>query len=156
MKTLLTSSCFLCILILIACSKNDKQTGACTLEYILPSLNFNIVNQSSGADLFFSENSLYKPSDLKVHFKNGMNRIDSVTPSVLTRGDKKYFSFKTSRASLSDTCIIKIKNAKADTLTYTIANTDEICPRPYINGLKVNNAGYTVILKPDQIVNIEK
>jgi len=141
---------------LMACTKADKQTGACTLEYIYPSLNFNIVSQSSGADLFFSANSLYKPEDLNVHFKSGINRTDSVTPSVQTRGNKFFFSFKTSHAYLSDTCIIKIKNAKADTVTYTIANTDEICPRPYINSLKVNNAGYTVILKADEIVNIGK
>lgn len=156
MKNLLALSCLLCILILIACSKDSKQTGACTLAYILPSLNFNIVNQSSGADLFFSKNPVYNPSDLKVYFKNSMNKIDSVTPSVLIRGNKKYFSFTTSRASLSDTCIIKIKTVKADTLTYTIANTDEICPRPYMNSLKINHAGNAVILKPDEIINIGK
>jgi hypothetical protein len=41
-------------------------------------------------------------------------------------------------------------------MTYSIANTDEVCPRPYISGIKVNNAGYTVILKVDEIVKIGK
>jgi len=159
MKKLSIKLCTFCTLVLlVACSKNEKISYDCSLYYIgPPSLKFNIVNQSNGADLFFSENPLYQATDLKVFFKKAPDQLDSVVPRVLTRVDgKKYFSFNTPRKE-SDTCMIKIKNLQTDVLVYTIAySEDPPCPLPYINSVKINNDKAVSIPSVNEIIIIEK
>jgi hypothetical protein len=86
--------------------------------------------------------------------KNGAGKIDSLLPTVKVT-NQKYFSFPIMRAQAKDTCFIKIKNLKVDTLIYTIGNTNTPCPRPYINAVAIDKGPLTAI-KEDAIIQIKQ
>lgn len=123
-----------------------------------PILSFNIVDQSSGKDLFFSDNPLYQLADVKVYFNDHTNKPDSLTPRVLTKENgTKYFAFDIAGAPGTDTCMVKIKNLEADRLIYTIDRSGEAtCGQPYISGVKVNNGAAIKLSPAREIIVIRK
>jgi hypothetical protein len=54
---------------LISCSKSEENVN-CSAVYILPSLNFQVINKDNNTDYFFSSAPAHNTSDLKVYFKN--------------------------------------------------------------------------------------
>lgn len=95
---------------------------------ILPGFNFQMVDKTSGGDLFFSSKPAYSLNDIKVVFKTGMNKIDSIAPPQRTgTGAGQHFVYVIPFNKTADTCYIKIKNLKTDTVISTIAKVKTEC-----------------------------
>ncbi|WP_040300671.1 hypothetical protein [Arcticibacter svalbardensis] len=130
------------VICISSCSNNkEKESTVCMHIYNPPVLNFQVISQTNNDDFFFSSPPLYSASsDIKVYFRNDLNKLDSITPPVIINDSKKHFSFSTSSSKASDTCYVKIKNLKVDTLIYAVTIPDEFCPQPYISKIMINKA----------------
>jgi hypothetical protein len=126
------------ILLSTSCEKDRRMIG-CTAQYIAPTLRFQVIDKNDGTDLFFAAAPKFSTSDIKVHFKNSQNKLDSLAPQVETVNNNKVFVYAQQRANLNDTCYLKIKGLKTDTLIYSIKLT-EPCSRPVINKVSINGS----------------
>ncbi|UEG51446.1 hypothetical protein LLH06_10720 [Mucilaginibacter daejeonensis] len=140
----------------ISCTKNNSERTACTGQYVYPTLKFKVIDKTTRADLFFSSTPTYLLSDIKIIFKNGSNRSDPIRPTVVSRETSKYFSFTAPRVLPTDTCIIKIKALKSDTLVYTIARSSGTCPLWFVNGVIINRSSPPVTLMINETLSIPK
>lgn len=147
-KTPLISMAFLLLVIASCSNKNDGQI-ACTAQYVLPSLNFDIINKSD-----FTM-PVYITTDINIYLKNGLNKIDTISPVLKSTPGQKYFSLTVRSTKQIDTCYIQIKNLKTDTLIYSITNSNAPCPQPYISSVAINKAS-PLIIAPDAIIQIKK
>jgi len=151
-KTLLVLLAF-SMLIVPGCTENDM---VCVT--MPPSLSFNIVDQTSGADLFFSDQPRYQAADLKVYFKNHRNGLDSVSPKIITYDNwKKSFQIDILHTAGTDTVMLRIKNLPSDRIIYTIdySRTTE-CEIPYVSSVKINDAVPVELSINNQLVTIRK
>lgn len=102
----------------ISCSKKEKQN--CLLvpyALILPSFDFKLVDKATGTDLFFSAQPTYSLNDIKIVFKNSNNKVDSLAPpQKIDNGSGEHFRYIIPGNHATDTCFIKIKNLKTDTV----------------------------------------
>jgi len=119
----------LLLLTCISCSKKEKQN--CLLvpaALILPGFNFQVVDKTSGADLFFGVQPTYTLNDIKVVFKNASNKVDSLAPpQKINTGSVEYFHYIIPGNHAIDTCFIKIKNLKTDTVISTLETIKGEC-----------------------------
>ncbi|MEN0056890.1 MAG: hypothetical protein AAGC65_24640 [Mucilaginibacter sp.] len=119
----------LLMLTCISCSKKEKAT--CLLApyaLILPSFDFKVVDKTTGTDLFFSAQPTYTLSDIKVVFKNTSNKVDSLAPPMkINDGAGNRFHYIIPGNRTTDTCFIKIKNLKTDTVISTIGSIKGEC-----------------------------
>src|ERR1700754_668139 len=117
------------LLICFSCSKKEKTN--CLIApaaLILPSFNFQLVDKNTGADLFFSAQPAYSLNDIKVIFKNANNKVDSLAPpQKISDGSGEHFQYVIPGNHTSDTCFIKIKNLKTDTVISTLATKRDEC-----------------------------
>jgi hypothetical protein len=154
MKKFLKCTSLIMLYLLASCSKKEESVN-CLAVYISPTLNFQVVDKTNNVDYFFSSSPVYAASDLKIYFKNATNKIDSISPPVRNNDTQKFFSFTAPTAKLKDTCVIKIKNLPADTLIFTVQNTRDDCPQPYINSVKINQ-NTVVSTTPRMVIHIKK
>jgi hypothetical protein len=95
---------------------------------ILPSFNFQITDKTTGADLFFSAQPVYTLNDIKVVFRNGNNKIDSLAPpQTINTSSAQHFKYVVPLGRVVDTCFIKIKNLKTDTVISTLETIKGEC-----------------------------
>ncbi|SDE94289.1 hypothetical protein SAMN05216464_11117 [Mucilaginibacter pineti] len=134
---------------LASCTNKKDSQIACTAQYVYPSLNFQIVNETDYTM------PVYTTTDIYIYLKNDANRTDTISPVLRSASGQKYFSFSVKRAKGTDTCYIQIKNYKLDTLVYTISNTFAPCPQPYISKITINKAPILTISQ-NAIVQIKK
>jgi hypothetical protein len=127
----------------VSCSKNKAKVVGCPpvpLALILQAVKFQVVDKTSGQDLFFSPNAPRPFTDIKIVFRNSSNKLDSISPPLkeeLPIGS--YFLYPIPYTRTLDTCYIKIKNLKTDTLISTIATTKTECATTYsLNEVQVN------------------
>lgn len=117
------------LLILISCSKKEKSN--CLLvpvALILPSFNFQVIDKNTGTDLFFSPSPAYSLNDIKIVFKNHDNKLDSISPPLNTNnGTGSHFMYIIPFSRMADTCYIKIKTLKTDTVISTIERVKTEC-----------------------------
>jgi hypothetical protein len=119
----------LLLLTCIACSKKEK-TNCLLAPYalILPSFNFQMVDKTTGADLFFSAQPAYTLNDIKVIFKNSNNKVDSLAPpQKINDGSGDHFKYIIPGNHAMDTCFIKIKSLKTDTIISTLETIKGEC-----------------------------
>lgn len=145
------------LMLLASCTNSDKQDVqiACSAVYIFPKLNFQVVSKANNTDLFFAPVPAYDVSAIKVYLKNGYNKIDSLLPVVTVMGTQKYFTFSVMQSRLKDTCFVKIKGLKVDTLIYTLGKTNAPCPQWYINSVAINR-GAASALAENGVLQIKK
>jgi len=131
------------LLTVVSCSKNKDKTKVCPpvpLALILQAIKFQVVDKTSGQDLFFSAKAPYALTDIKIVFRNSSNQLDSVSPPLkdqLPTGSN--FVYHIPYARTLDTCYIKIKGLKTDTMISTIATTITKCSTRYLlNKVQVN------------------
>lgn len=136
-------ACLFLLLTAVSCSKNKDKTKVCPpvpLALILQAIKFQVVDKTSGQDLFFSANAPYALTDIKIVFRNSSNKLDSVSPPLkeeLPAGS--HFVYPIPYTRILDTCYIKIKNLKVDTVISTIATTKTECSTMYsLNKVQVN------------------
>lgn len=135
----------LLLLTITSCSKNKDKSRGCPpvpLALILQAVKFQVVDKASGQDLFFSSNPRYAFTDIKIVFRNSSNKLDSISPPLkqeLPVGS--HFVYPIPYTRTLDTCYIKIKNLKTDTLISTIATTKTECATAYsLNKVQVNKS----------------
>lgn len=119
---------FFILLTCVSCSKNKEKTGCLPVALIQPAFKFQVVDKNSGNDLFFSANPQYQLSDISIEFRDRENKLNILSPPEhqnLGSGDN--FIYTISRGKLVDTCFVKIKNLKTDTLISTITSTTTDC-----------------------------
>jgi len=133
----------LLLLIAVSCSKNKDKNEVCPpmpLALVLQAVKFQVVDKTSGQDLFFSQNPPYALTDIKIVFRNSSNQLDSVSPPLkdqLPTGS--HFVYPIPYTRILDTCYIKIKGLKTDTMISTIATTITKCSTMYLlNKVQVN------------------
>ena len=132
-----------------SCSKKNEGQVACNAEYVFPSLNFQVINETD-----FTM-PVYTIFDIKIYLKNSLNKTDTLNPVLRSASGQSYFSFNVKRAKEKDTCYIQIKNYIKDTLIYTISNSSAPCAQPYINQVTINKSSMLTIM-PNAIVKIKK
>jgi hypothetical protein len=117
------------LLAFISCSKKEKSN--CLLvpaALILPSFNFQVVDKNTGTDLFFSPSPAYSLNDIKIVFKNHENKLDSISPPLKTNtATGSHFMYIIPFSKIADTCYIKIKALKTDTVISTIERVKTEC-----------------------------
>ncbi|WP_419699579.1 hypothetical protein [Mucilaginibacter sp. NFX135] len=130
--------------IVVSCSKNKNQTKICPpapVALILQVVRFQIVDKTSGQDFFFSPNPPYALTDIKIVFRNSAGKLDSVPPPLKEAVPAgSHFVYPVPYTRTLDTCYIKIKNLKTDTMISTVAATKTECSTTYVlNKVQVNN-----------------
>ena len=119
----------LLLLICFSCSKKEK-TNCLLSPYalILPSFNFQMVDKTTGADLFFSAQPVYTLNDIKVVFRNASNKVDSLAPpQKINEGSGEHFKYIIPGNHAIDTCFIKVKNLKTDTVISSLETIKGEC-----------------------------
>jgi len=130
------------LLTVVSCSKNKAKVICPPVPLALPvqTVKFQVVDKTSGKDLFFSQNPPYALTDIKIVFRNSSNKLDSISPPLkedLPAGS--HFLYIVSNPRSPDTCYIKIKSLKTDTLISTLATTQTACSTTYfLNKVQVN------------------
>jgi len=118
----------LLLLTCVSCSKNKEKSGCLPVALILPAFKFQVVDKNSGNDLFFSPSPAYSINDIKIVFKNQENKLDSISPPQRTNaGTGSYFVYIVPFSRIADTCYIKIKALKTDTVISTIERIKTEC-----------------------------
>ena len=132
----------LLLLTAVSCSKNKAKVICPPMPLTLPvqTVKFQVVDKTSGKDLFFSQNPPYALTDIKIVFRNSSSKLDSISPPLkeeLPSGS--HFVYAVSNARTPDTCYIKIKSLKTDTMISTLATTKTECSITYsLNKVQVN------------------
>lgn len=148
---------FLLAMILSACHNGTgtitKKCGPCPLyAEVLPTVDVKIVSKTTGADLFLTPNSAYKPSDLKV--------------SSSVYGPNFHFAVDTSD---TNNRFVWLPSAESQTFTVQLANltSDNIkvvalrdspvcCPRLAIKSIVLDDSLICSPCSLRQVVTIRK
>jgi hypothetical protein len=145
----------------VSCSKNKNKTNNCQLipvALILQAIKFRVVDKTSGQDLFFTPNPRYALTDIKIVFRNGSNKLDSISPpqkEELPNGS--HFVYPIPYTRTLDTCYIKIKNLKTDTVISIIEATKNECGTTSYNLNKVQvNKNAPIAYSYSNVVIIKK
>ncbi|MFA6083515.1 hypothetical protein [Mucilaginibacter sp.] len=145
-------SSIICLLILsfflASCTNKGNGQIACTAQYVLPSLNFQVINET---DLTMP---VYTATDIKIYLKTDINKTDTISPALKSASDQRYFSFDLRRVKQIDTCYIRVANLKTDTLVYAVSNTSAPCPRPYISKITINRSA-PLPIAPNTMVQLK-
>ncbi|MBB6129080.1 hypothetical protein [Mucilaginibacter lappiensis] len=130
------------LLAVVSCSKNKAKVICPPVPLTVPvqTVKFQVVDKTSGQDLFFSQNPPYALTDIKIVFRNSSNKLDSISPPLkeeLPTGS--HFVYAVSNPRTPDTCYIKIKSLKTDTMISTFATTTTACSTTsFLNKVQVN------------------
>ncbi|WPU93338.1 hypothetical protein SNE25_28880 [Mucilaginibacter sabulilitoris] len=118
----------LLLLTCVSCSKNKEKSGCLPVALIQPAFKFQVVDKNNGNDLFFSASPQYSLSDISVEFRDKLNKINILSPpDHLNSGSVDHFVYTIPQGKTADTCFVKIKGLKTDTLISTITSTTTDC-----------------------------
>lgn len=138
------------ILMLASCMKDaeDEIIGCDPPESIGA---FQVVDKTSGADLFIGSNPRYKRANVKIYPFNYKNDKDTLRLSMYTSAKLSAFIFnlKTSR----DTILVKIADTPMDTIIYTVNKPQNHCLPHTIDKAYVNSGE---MIKEDNALIIKK
>jgi hypothetical protein len=128
-------------LIISGCNPHSTaKCGPCPLmAYMLPNLNFRVVDKTTSQDLFFGAQARYKPSQLKMfHIVNG--KADSAT--VRRDTVNHFFNVFITPAHSVDTVTMQVPGLTLDVLLFKTENTAGCCPLLVLKAVTFN--GQTV------------
>ncbi|SDL83908.1 hypothetical protein SAMN05421820_102276 [Pedobacter steynii] len=126
-----------------ACTKSEPGIIACTLEFRQAYMNFNVVDGSTGKDLFFSDNPKYTVDEIGF-FKTKDKLFKEVQkPVVIGTGTQRYFRTYIDNFAAKDTLLMKLPvsggNEAADVFSYTMKTSKEPCSQAILDKAKLNN-----------------
>ena len=130
---------------------SDKKCGPCpALTAIAPTMNFKVVDKTTGQDLFFGSKAKYSFSQLKMHYIiNG--KPDTAFLRVDTINQK--FNIFISFGNTVDTATMQVADKPQDLLLFKIAKTGGCCSFPFLNSVTFNGTVvYTHEHGPDVVV----
>lgn len=132
-------------LALVACmsSCKDNENNAC-LDVITPAiLDFKIVDESSGIDLFFSENPPFDKTNLTLRYRIKDTVFQTLNLNTITSKQNHYFSV--SLPLSTDTIFLQINTLSIDTITYSAVISKDIpCSTYELESLKFNKMPISV------------
>ena len=134
------------LLTVVSCSKNKEKSKGCppiplaASLLAIQSIKFQMVDKTSGQDLFFAPKAPYALTDIKIVFRNSSNKLDSVAPPMKEEWPTGWhFVYPVIYARTLDTCYIKIKGLKTDTLISTLSVNKGECGTSYaLSKVQVN------------------
>ena len=139
------------ILVLAACMKQpDNEIIGC--DPVVSAGGFQVVDKTSGADLFWGSSPTYKRADLRIYPFNYKNETDTLPLRSMVSGTRQVFVFEMKPAKVKDTILLKIADMRMDTLTFTVKMPSNPCLRStidqaYFNGNQLIRDTDLLILK---------
>ncbi|RQO74779.1 hypothetical protein DBR43_05180 [Pedobacter sp. KBW06] len=158
-----TKSFFIALLLVVigsGCRKSDPVTF-CSMQIKYSSMNFNVVDASTGKDLFFSDNPKYTPDQIGFFKKNDKLFKEGWKPEVIGSGTARYFTVILGAESV-DTLLMKLPisggKEAADVFSFTLKPSKEPCEAGILDKAKLNNVDMVkkngrLIIKKVQPVN---
>jgi hypothetical protein len=135
-----------------ACQKQSQECLALPVALEILSANVRIVDKTTGADLFLSPTSPYKPSDLKVTSSVSGSNVQLWVDS--TQKDKRFvriIGFET------QTFILKLASLPADTVQMDVSVTQGRCfSTSSVSAIFLNGKGVCAPCSFTDIVTISK
>lgn len=128
-------------LIISGCNPHSTaKCGPCPLmAYMLPYMNFRVVDKTTSQDLFFGAQARYKPSQLKMfHIVNGKADSAAVRRDTVNH----FFNVFITPAHGVDTVTMQVPGLTQDILLFKTENTAGCCPRLILSSVIFN--GQTV------------
>lgn len=129
--------------VLISCAKKSDIITGCTLVIRPVHLNFNVVESSTGQDLFFSATPILGLKEVYFFKTKDVNRKDTIRPAIEGTGTGRTFKLQLDNTKLQDTLIMKVGNRPEDKLVSKFKNSEEVCPNPIIDKILVNDLELT-------------
>lgn len=128
---------FLSALIILTSSCKENDGYFCTTEIKGAVLNFRVIDEESGRDLFFSDNPPFNEENLTVNFKVRDTLFLEVDVKVIKSKLNPYFSIDLPVSS--DTVFLRVDNLSIDTITYsTVIDKDIPCSTLKLESLRFN------------------
>lgn len=139
-----TKSFFIALLVVVigsGCRKSDPITF-CSLEMKYSSMNFNVVDASTGKDLFFSDNPKYSVDQIGFFKTKDKLFKEGWKPQVIGSGIQRYFTVVIGAESI-DTLLMKLPisggNEAVDVFSFTLKPSKEPCAAAVLDKAKLNN-----------------
>ena len=101
---------------------------------------FQVVDKTSGADLFSGDVPKYKRSDLKVYHFNYKKETDTLPLRFSASPNGQAFVFEIEPAKARDTVLIKIAETRIDTLIFAIKKPKNPCLRSIVEQASFNGS----------------
>ncbi|GAC1310998.1 MAG: hypothetical protein NVSMB24_29440 [Mucilaginibacter sp.] len=128
-------------LIISGCNPHSTaKCGPCPLmAYMLPYMNFRVVDKTTSQDLFFGTQARFKPSQLKMfHIVNGKADSAAVRRDTVNH----FFNVFITPAHSVDTVTMQVPGLTQDILLFKTENTAGCCSRLVLDAVTFN--GQTV------------
>jgi hypothetical protein len=135
----------------LSCNNGQEKCGPCPLAAIYMIMKVRIVDKTTGADLFLSSNSPYKPSDLTVSSSADPNfqfRVDSVDTNN---------RFLPLPDFVSATYTLKLATLSADNIKVDVGpGSQKCCATNEVKSIMINDSLVCRPCSPQQLVVIKK
>jgi hypothetical protein len=123
------------------CTKSNSE-GPCSMLIKYSSMNFNVVDASTGKDLFFSDNPKYTVDQIGFFKTKDKLFKEGWKPQVIGSGIQRYFTV-TIGAESKDTLLMKLPisggNEAVDVFSFTLKPSKEPCEAAVLDKAKLNN-----------------
>ncbi|MDB5090796.1 MAG: hypothetical protein JWR09_4790 [Mucilaginibacter sp.] len=148
MKPSFISKCAvaLCIpFIAISCNKNiEQQQPGCDLVMLATVIPFNVLDASTGQDLFFSSSPRYQTSSLYFFSIKDKTRKDTIRPAVVETGAGGVFTIPFNYNVPQDTLLMKVATNPDDVIIYTRKKGTDACAaymldKVFFNGTQITS-----------------
>jgi hypothetical protein len=128
-KTLSAKSKYLAVVLVIivvqSCNSQTKCPPCPASPSVNPNINFRIIDQATGADLFFATQPKYTFAQIKIrHVVNG--KPD--TAYLRIDANNKFFNLNVPTVHLTDTVTFQIGSQTADVFLFDTSTPDKCCP----------------------------
>ncbi len=135
-----------------ACEKQSQQCLAVPMAYQILSANVRIVDKTTGADLFLSPTSPYKPSDLTV-----TSSVTGSNVTLLVDSSQKDKRLVRIIGNESQTFILKLAALPADTVHMDVSVTQGRCySTSAVSAITLNGKGVCAPCSFSDLVTISK
>lgn len=135
MKSINQFFLFAFAIFIVSCKDNADHTCLAIMNPAI--LDFRIVDEKSGTDLFFSENAPFGQTKLTLKYRIRDTLFQTLNVRTITSDNNQYFS-----ASLplsTDTVFMRIDNLPIDTITYsTVISKNIPCSTYELESLQLN------------------
>lgn len=125
--------------ILMGCTKKSDNIIICTQSIPPVYFNFNVVDSSTGQDLFFSATPAFGLKEMYFFKTKDVNRKDTIRPVIEGTAAARTFKLMLDNIKLQDTLLMKIGNKPEDKLVSKFKRTQEVCPAWVIDKIFVND-----------------